>query len=186
MKSIYSFKLAVIICFSFVSICCQKQKEQEILPPATSEGKHTFGCKIDGVTWIPNGVHEIYGTSMSALSAFVGVHPLTHKFYIHISAIKDHDDGVESLSMMVNADSAGTYLFNGSLQNGYSYPAYASFSKAGYFSSVTDSVYTGKLVLTKVDERSRIISGTFEFRSIDKNSGRVFTITEGRFDARTP
>src|SRR6186997_937868 len=37
---------------------CTKNIESK-LHPLTSEGKNTFGCKIDGVSWTPKGYHDL-------------------------------------------------------------------------------------------------------------------------------
>ena len=69
---------------------------------------------------------------------------------------------------------------NGSNQPGYHYPSSGSFGGAD-----TDSLNTGKVIISKIDPVKNIIAGTFEFTAIDKRNGRIYKITEGRFDAKT-
>jgi hypothetical protein len=97
-----------------------------------------------------------------------------------ISATKDYPNNVEDLHIRINSNIAGTYILNGTQMPGYGYPSYASFDGVE-----TDSLRTGVVVLTKVDPVNNIIAGTFEFTGIDKRSGRICKITEGRFDAKT-
>ena len=156
------------------------QEEKETLPGATQNGAHTFGCKVNGQIWVPTGIHEIYGTSISALTASFCVEPNRINFYILISAVKDYDSGPESLLIRINSDQAGTYILNGSNQPGYHYPSSGSFGGAD-----TDSLNTGKVIISKIDPVKNIIAGTFEFTAIDKRNGRIYKITEGRFDAKS-
>jgi hypothetical protein len=180
MKKVFltSTFLAVI----FMSSCIKNlfKEEKEKLPDVTQTGAHTFGCKINGNIWIPNGVHEIYGTSIAALTASFCVEPDRTHFYILISATKDYDSGPESLLIRINSDQAGTYILNGRPDPGYHYPSSGSFGGAE-----TDSLNTGKVTITKIDRINNIIAGTFEFTAFDKRNGNIYNITEGRFDAKT-
>ncbi|MBL0190536.1 MAG: hypothetical protein IPQ18_04090 [Saprospiraceae bacterium] len=42
---------------------CKKEKMPDALPPITTEGKGTFGCKINGEIWIPKTQDEFLGNN---------------------------------------------------------------------------------------------------------------------------
>jgi len=176
--------LLIGICIMITMSSCLKSllqsEEVKKLPKVTQNGAHTFGCKVNGEVWVPNGIHEIYGTSIAALTASFCAEPITLNLYITITAIKDHENFVEDLHIRINSNTTGTYILNGSQQPGYHYPSYCSFGNAE-----TDSLRTGIVVITKIDNTNNIIAGTFEFTGIDRRDGKIHKITEGRFDAKT-
>src|SRR3977135_4034858 len=43
--------LFLVLCLS--SIYCKKNNTEAQLPPITQDGKNTFGCKVDGLIWLP-------------------------------------------------------------------------------------------------------------------------------------
>jgi hypothetical protein len=49
---------------------------------------------------------------------------------------------------------------------------------------MTSSMHTGKVQFTRIDTINRIVSGTFEFSAIDKNTGKTIKVTDGRFDIK--
>ncbi len=52
-------------------------------------------------------------------------------------------------------------------------------------SYITTSEHTGKVLITKRDTVNKIVSGIFHFNAINKNTGEVIKVTEGRFDIKT-
>ena len=62
-----------LICSLIISVTmgsCLKGLFDEKLPKATQTGANTFGCKIDGKSWIPDGTHDLF-VSIPALSASI-------------------------------------------------------------------------------------------------------------------
>ena len=64
MKNILTILVSVAIILSLAS-SCKKEKMPDALPPITTEGKGTFGCKINGEIWIPKTQDEFLGNNFN-------------------------------------------------------------------------------------------------------------------------
>lgn len=58
-----------------------------------------------------------------------------------------------------------------------------SFDCSNCQSATTTNQNPGTLVLTEFNTNSNIVSATFEFTVIDPETGTIYEITDGRFDA---
>ena len=45
----------LLLVLTLMSTKCEKEKPEPTLPPATQTGANTFGCKVNGKVYIPNG-----------------------------------------------------------------------------------------------------------------------------------
>ena len=130
--------------------------KKDPLPDATQQGLNTFGCKIDGVAWIPTGTSGPGGTK-----------PVSGGL---------RQDGTFEIT-------AGSVTGDYSLDNrGNSY-GYLNDKKVD-ISYLTDKSNVGKVTILFADTTRRIISGTFYFKAKDRNSDKVIDITDGRFDLK--
>ncbi len=78
-----------------------------------------------------------------------------------------------------NLTGAGTYLLS-DLSNRLQYTVRENNTTRVYSSLNTKS---GRVIITKDDRASKILSGTFEFEGVDNNDpGKIVKITSGRFD----
>ena len=164
---------------------CKKELGDE-LPPLTSEGKNTFGCKIDGIPWIPKGIYSWTFTDYPTSGGYYGYFnsPLVHIW------IKTNDPGGHIALYIKNYDSynylkPGRYLLNkktSSLPFGYgiihSYGTYWTNDKE----YITDSLHTGWIEIIKSDSINSIVSGRFAFDAYNDVVGKTYKITDGRFD----
>jgi hypothetical protein len=147
----------------------EPETELEKLPPATQEGKNTFGCLVDGKAWVAK-------TSIDASS-----------FY---------QEGILSIMM---ADSKGAfiiYILDENLaEREYHLPTqvteyvknaaeYFSFSEKNCDNYITIDDHTGTLKITYLNQQwgKWIISGTFEFEGYSDKCQKTIKITDGRFD----
>ncbi len=154
---------------------CQKQPqtEEEKLPPATQEGKKTFGCLVDGKAWIAKGsglidpavdvsynvvLGEIYIYAQKFFKEF------PHRQYIGLTLSDVKSPKEYELLPVINTWTDGM-----------------RDCSAG-FNDDFISISGGRIVLSKVDTSSRIISGTFEFSAYGESCLDTVHITQGRFD----
>jgi hypothetical protein len=145
---------------------CQKDK----LPKPTQEGKNTFGCKINGKPWIPNGG-----------PGFQGAKPIEGGFVQIILSSDSTKTGIflrayakdgSMLHLYLNDHQSSTYILNRETNikpfslRPLDYAAY--YSNGNYY--ITNSQSTGKIVITRSGFNvDGILSGIFEFRVINKN-----------------
>lgn len=165
---------------------CKKNNNDDELPPLTFEGKNTIGCKINGEPWLPKGSSSggiiVYPTKGGYYAVFNS--PL-----IHIWIQTNNPSGYIDL-FVKNTDSynhirPGKYYFN---KNTESLP-FGSGEKRSYGKYwvnnkeyTTDSLHNGWIDIIKSDSVNKIISGRFEFDAYNPSDGRVYIITDGRFD----
>ena len=175
----YIFLLA-LLALSFAS--CKKDVDE--LPEATQTGANTFGARLNGEFWVPQGfgimptapqIEARYGGNNSVFinARNFGSSPTETEFEIHLQGVTG----------------PGTYLLN---QTTAIYPSQSA--SYGYFvrrrirplnEYITSAAEGGRVVVTKFDPTNNIISGTFEFRAADKdNTSDVITVTDGRFDVK--
>ncbi len=187
MKTIIKPLLFIAVLLTIISASCKKDSTPgDGLPPLTFEGKNTIGCKINGVNWVPKGISD-FGTGIRypVVGSYYG-----HPFFpgVHILIKTNSPDGYIELFWRNysgnNLISTGKYYFNkstGDIAFGigeiHSYAFYHTNGKA-YF---TDSLHTGWIEILKSDS---VISGRFEFDGYNSSDGKVYHITEGRFDVK--
>ncbi len=144
----------------------QKPKtELEKLPPATQEGKNTFGCLVDGKAWVIK-------TSIDAQA-----------FY---------QEGVLSIVASVNTNNTDQIIAIGLYELNLSVNEYLLTDYPNNFGRlrdlidncefVTSSSNVGKLKINHLDKTNFIISGTFEFEAYSSVCDKIVKITHGRFD----
>ena len=177
--------LRYIIALSLIiGLCatqCRKDRPEDEpepeLPPITTEGKNTFGCKVDGEIWIPR-THWASG--------FSGVHTLTSSYNSNtgsflINAKKKHDGINQSMALSANLKNYGNQILLPSESAG---GVYSDISKSCSFE--TDTVHTGEINILKHDTANGIVAGTFSFTAIlhdgKDECKEIVEVTEGRFD----
>jgi len=190
---ILSFVLVVLfLIFIFLMTGCKKDQTIDALPPLTFEGKNTIGCKINGLKWVPKGI--ISGSVV--LNATEGGYwkrfPDPTK---HVRIKTNSPDYNLDLYIRNYLDTGylkpGIYHLNKNTQTLYGYGeihsyGYIEINSRNIFSSnkeyITDSLHTGWVQVLKSDSINKIISGRFEFDAYNSSDGKIYKITEGRFD----
>lgn len=146
----------------------------EQLPPATQEGKHTFGCLINGNVWVP------YKTDFSR-KLEVWYDPYYHLGTLRIIAERRKGTIDESITIATDTlSSIGSYSLadkKGRLS------FYNNTKQCIYNDFENDVTKTGTLIITKLDLQRGIISGTFEF-TLMKPGCDTIKATQGRFDIK--
>jgi hypothetical protein len=141
------------------------------LPPATMEGKNSFGCLVNGKVFI-NERTNLFGGN--------GVHSeMPNKNWLLVYASNENTGITLSLYDTTGIEVNKTYM----LSNDTTY--FGKFdTRVGNISCEYNysHILSGKMLLTKIDVQKNIISGTFEFVSYNPNCIDTVKITEGRFD----
>jgi len=167
--------LLLLASLSCLSLHCKKeepQKEEDKLPPLTTEGKQTFGCLMNGKAWpdrydidfgssgYANGVFELY---------FRTQYPNSTAIYEEISIYVDH-----------KIFGPGHYIVPYS-HNLMETNIYVSYHKTGYTSYGTPDGYAD-ITIVKLDTLNHVMSGTFDFLLYSATNIVPMQVTKGRFD----
>lgn len=145
--------------------------ELEKLPPATQEGKNTFGCLVNGKAWITR-------TSTDATAFY-------QEGVFAIGATNDKNTENIFISIYDENLSEGEYhLPNDNGENTIQDVAGLNQSKTTKCRFETMSDYTGTVQITHLDQSqgSWIVSGTFEFEAYSPECDTIIKVTDGRFD----
>jgi hypothetical protein len=155
------------------------------LPEATQGGKQTFGCRVNGKPFVPDG-----GTGWNATKPIVlysswrkGEDGSVYKYYI-IHAISR--DGRGMFIIISDAYKTG----HRSLDKEYipitwsDLPNDAAVYSEGKDHFFTSPRHTGSVFISKTDSIRGIISGTFTFIAANPATGEVVEVTDGRFDVK--
>ncbi|GHB69201.1 hypothetical protein GCM10007390_23420 [Persicitalea jodogahamensis] len=153
------------------------------LPEPTQTGANTFGCKIDGENWIPNGAKGFMAPG-PVEGGFA--RDIIFKKGIVISVTARSKDG-KAIHLFVFDSKVGKYLLNRDTTpyQGYLKPvSFASYHSGKGVAFATDSLHTGYIEITKADTTTGTVSGTFEFEAGPASNLATGThkVTKGRFD----
>ena len=164
--------IVLVIVISLFSNC-----KKDKLPKATQSGNNTFGCKIDGALFKPSERGGLFGSPPVTVDNLrLNGFTLQAKYY---------GDGADTKRRSVTIyleylRGTGTFTLNGGPNIGVYEFDYAG----GPPRYATDAAHTGSVTITRCDTVNRIYSGTFFFTAIDKNTGKVVKVTDGRFDVK--
>lgn len=173
-----AFYLTFFVLLSMLS--CRKHKsELEKLPAETQTGVETFGCLVNGKVFKPKG-SPFGGPILSCAYQYVNG---GYSFQLH--AKQRIGDVLLSVGVFTDslaiAQGATIPLFERFIAGkGYGlHGRYISGSEPRLY--LTQASGTGELHITKLDETSRIVSGTFWFDGVNDDGEKV-EVREGRFD----
>lgn len=143
----------------------------DCLPPATQTGAGTFGCLVNGEPFVDNSgffncfYQLVDGEYYFGIQAEDNIEGIGQVF---IGSNKRH---IELNNIMnLNPDSSGNF-YGG-----------VNINELGGTLRTPDS--GGIIIFTEFTTNLNIVSATFEFTVTDPNTGIIYEITEGRFDAQ--
>jgi hypothetical protein len=176
MKHLLTFSLIFIL----MSTGCRKNKNEPQLPPITTTGEMTFGCKINGKVFVPKDARGKVGF-------FVQYANLDGGWHLNMPAmnwVPNPPDGVIIQSDSLLIEEGMTYEFK--LNANYkrikgSVYAVCDFGGETFAKLESDM---GELHVIRHDQQNRILSGTFFFTGTNISTGKKVTVTDGRFDLR--
>lgn len=165
MKTLKKIILASIILL--LTISCKKDD----LPKATQEGKNIMAAKVNGKTWVKTACWSCIGAggglNVSYENGFLNLRGQQFKnksdnsvIGILISNLKLGENSLDGINLTIEFNDYGNSLY------------YKTNSKS-----------IGVINVTKIDNGSKIISGTFSFKAQNESDPNdIINITDGRFD----
>ena len=169
MKKILSFSF-LFLAFSCDFFSEEPKTELEKLPPITQEGRYTFGCLVNG-----KAVYTRNSMLMRSECRKWG-------FYISCGITADNK---------MWGDPLKDFYFEvvGPIEVGVPYTITDSKYRTKFESYKDntscfydyDDTFYGQITFSRLDEVKYIISGTFEFSTVNATCDTI-TVTDGRFD----
>lgn len=161
-------------------IACKKEVTE--LPAATQTGANTFGAKVDGNLWIPQGFGPIPASDILEAR-------MTGTSYLMINArnYASSPNETEFEILVAGITGPGTYLLNNTVgrPSSLSYGYYVKRNLTPQNEWMTSSTYTGSVTITKLDIVNKIAAGSFQFSALNiYNTPQPLSVTEGRFDIK--
>lgn len=179
MKPLALLHIVFVICACLVAcndddpITPNNSNTQEQLPPITTIGAGTFGCKVNGKVWVAKSNKTGWPSTYASVD-------------------KSNDNLVHILGMILlnnSTDQAIHVYFNTEKKTIYPIYLRKDGNRSGGFNDgnnnqewSTDSVTGGETTILKYDTITQILSGTFYFDCINKETNDTMHITDGRFD----
>ncbi|MBX7205316.1 MAG: hypothetical protein K1X81_07810 [Bacteroidia bacterium] len=170
--------LLLLASLSCLNLHCKKESELDKLPPATTTGKQTFGCLINGKAW-PIGVKGSHLWVVNYQNRQIDV-----GYYIKDSPFAFTDKEWVSITLK-KVNKPGYYLVS---LDGVSECSISIGSiNDSYFSSdnVNKNAYAS-ILITRLDSINHFLSGTFEFSLFNESGTSQVKVSSGRFDFNYP
>lgn len=177
MKQLKPLLITATVAILFTFSQCKKKTEEPQLPPETTTGAMTFGCKVNGKVFVPKGGRGRPG--LYAQYVNLGAGP-GGGWFLNIPAtnwLPNPPEGVNIETDSLLVSQGQTYQFK-NLKGS----ARAFYDNGNVYQKLNAD--TGELKITKFDQTTRIVSGTFFFIGTNLTTGEKISITEGRFDIR--
>jgi len=171
--------LLFALSFVLISNGCKKKKDDEPqLPPETTTGANTFGCKVNGKVFIPRSGGGRPGLFAQYVNLGTGT---GGGWFLNIAAtdwkasiLQGTSITTDSLLILENS----TYLLKA--QKGSAKASYENYPN-GLNAYEMLSNNAGELIITRHNLNQRILSGRFWFDATNA-SGQKVEVREGRFD----
>ena len=183
-SSQFGFLLIISCVFLFTTISCKKTKTGiDALPPATQEGKGTFGCLVNGEVFLPKG-----NFSNSPITCAYQYSSIEKGYYFILTIANIGNSYTNTLQLLTDSikfDQNSIYKLQIHKLNskGVAFARYVNSNNSNFKEDKynTDGNSSGELQITKLDENQQIISGTFWFDAVNDRGEKV-EVREGRFD----
>ena len=165
-------KLFLVLLTTFASSCCNKDEDKtplEQLPPATQTGAGTFGCLVNGLPYVDNSGN---------FNCFYQL--INGQYYFSISAnFNKVIKGIGLGSQEIELSEGNIYQLIETNSGNFSADIYIDANN----NFETSSISPGNIIIKKLDFLNNIVSANFEFTVTEPNTGKIYNITNGRFDA---
>lgn len=161
----------ILLVFLFLSLqvaACKKDSSKNTLPPITQDGKNTFGCYVDGQLWLPANSYSITARVL-CITLDQG-----NSFTLLVQHDHSGNDLKDRFSLAFKPlTSTGTYDLTDQSKAG------AELIQSESDLSNTYTIVKGQLTITRFDN---IVAGQFYLSIKNNNTGKIYNITDGRFD----
>ncbi len=172
-----------IIAFS-ITACKKPPVEPESdtleLPPKTQEGKHTFGCLLDGEVFVA-GLDNANPLGTIPL----GVNYDAPNDYLIVQGKRERSNGaIERVTIRVLIpDGINTYEMYFETDEFTGYGGVGDVIGCGFYHDLDNK---GSVTITHLDTIKNTVSGTFAMELInpDCEEKQTMSVTDGRFDVR--
>lgn len=196
MKKLFSLLIFTLA----ISISC-REDDFDILPRITQEGLNTFGCLINGKLLSPtNGKGGIGGQGADGMivyhrfdTTFNSIGEYIRPPYFAIRA-SDWTSRYGDLLYLYLADvpTIGVYDINTSnniatsfISSPVSHALANVYDKEGGVRKFLSYYQSGQITITNFDSINAIVSGSFRFKMVDKETLKdTIEVEEGRFDIK--
>lgn len=172
--------LLAILSISLLLTACKKEVTE--LPADTQTGANTFGAKINGEFWKPQGFGPISANNLLE-ARMVG-----NDLVINARNFASSPNETEFEIRVIGVIDPGVYLLNSTVAHPSFDASYAYYIKRNLTPKnewITSSTSTGSVTITKIDLVAKIVSGTFQFNALNLyNTPEPIAVTEGRFDIK--
>ena len=170
--------------------CSKTTVDPNGLPPETQTGAGTFACLINGAVWQYKNADNFYTTPKTRWE----FDPNSYGGLLYIGGIR-YKDGVSAddiLTIVVDSLNFKKEFTKGKTPYwGLNYINHKS-QKRSCMELSSDSIYdnsknfysSGNLSISRFDQISKIISGTFNCTIFQPLCGDTLKITDGRFDLK--
>lgn len=176
-RNFLTLSLLALLTFS-----CKKTITEDDMPPATQTGANTFGARVNGTVWIPQGFGTIPASNLLEARMIGNDLIITANNF----SKSPNETGFEIRVIGVTAP--GTFSLNTNVTHPSLVTSYAYYVKRNLTPQnewVTSASYTGTVTITRFDASARIVSGTFQFNALNLyNTPEPLAITDGRFDVK--
>ena len=157
---------------------CDKQNNcpELKLPPLTTEGLNTFGCKIDGEIWVPHTDWQLIQTPLDFGEITVEHFDDENRFYIRVDRRPNGqcDSTNQVIHLSVSIDTLEQGVIN--------YSTGFSDWNSGKWQYRLDTTSIANIEVHRFSLPERILSCSFSFNFLHGSSGEVKKVTDGRFD----
>lgn len=177
-------KIYVILFYTTILLLfttCRKETALDKLPPATQEGKNTFGCLVNGKSWMPdNGCDWLCPKDLKFYYDFDNGG--TFDVVAELSAGNRNE--VIVLGFYPCNKTGVKKFFTGDVTAAVTYlDRNETECRRDYSSKDSNTSISGTINITRFDLEKGIISGIFEF-TLNKPGCETLNITNGRFDGK--
>jgi len=177
-RSMYVGRAVLAILLFWLVPCGCKKTQLSLLPPATSSGRNTFGCLIDGEAFVAKDNIELFGNlkGINVEPTTFSDSPLITGFYIEANA--KSGNGKRSVRLTITTSGSNKNpILNGSHGNSLHVN-----QMLNDLTALTDSIHQGSAHISRFDQH--VVSGTFEGVLITRltQTPQLVHITQGRFD----
>ncbi len=181
MNRTISMKNLLLICLCVAALVSCKKSVDE-LPDLTQSGANTFGAKVDGNLWAPQGFGPIPANDI--LEARMSGNDIV----INARNFASSPNETEFQLTIYNVTAPGTYPLNTNVSHPNGAASYGYYVKRNMTPQnewLTSATHTGWVNITRIDTVNMIVAGTFQFNAMNiYNAPQLLQVTEGRFDVK--
>ena len=174
-------KVVTVILFGMYVLIvsqCRKNNAEPELPPETTNGAGTFGCKVIARNFVPKSGNGQPGLYVKYSRTGVGLNESWNLVITAVNYGSKHTELVQIGTDSLLLETGKKYIFD--KKSGFPFIVYAFDLKPFPYKPEK----SGELYITKHDKDARILSGRFWFNIYSLADSSIVRVTEGRFDVR--